>query len=54
MSVHISHLISVTFCDTDDQVVDDGLDCAEGSDILADAVVEFDIDGGLGRTGEAD
>jgi hypothetical protein len=44
MCVDVSHLIFVTLCDADDEVVDDGLDRTEGSDIFAAAVVDLDCD----------
>lgn len=44
MSIHISHLVPEALGDADDQVVDNGADGAEGSDILAVAVVELDVD----------
>jgi hypothetical protein len=44
MGVHVAHLVLVAFCDAGDQVLDDGLYCSEGSDILAAAVVDFDLD----------
>jgi hypothetical protein len=44
MCVDISHLVSVTFCDTDNHVVDERSDCSESSDILARTVVEFNVD----------
>jgi hypothetical protein len=44
MSVDISHLVLVTLCDADDEVVDDGLDSAESSDIFAAAMVDLDRD----------
>jgi hypothetical protein len=43
MGVHVAHLVLVAFCDAGDQVLDDGLDCSEGGDILAAAVVDFDL-----------
>jgi len=44
VSVDISHLVLVASGHTGDQVVDDRLDGSEGSDILAGAVVDFDLD----------
>lgn len=44
MCVHISHLVLETLGDTDNQVVDECADCAEGSDVLAGAVVQLDVD----------
>ena len=37
MGVDVAHLVFEPLCNTDDQVVDESLDCAEGSDILAGA-----------------
>ena len=44
MGVDVSHLVFVTFCHAGDQVLDDGLDGAEGSHVLARTVVNFDLD----------
>ena len=44
MSVDISHLILEAFRDTNDQVVDEGSDCAEGGDILSGTVVQLNLD----------
>ena len=44
MSINVSHLVFVASCDACDEVLDDGLDCAEGSDIFARTVVDFDLD----------
>jgi hypothetical protein len=54
MCVDISHFVLVTLCDADDEVVDDGLDSAKGSDILAAAVVDLDGDDVFLGEGEAD
>jgi hypothetical protein len=43
MGVHVSHLVLVALGDTNDQVVDEGSDGSEGSDVLSGAVVEFDV-----------
>ena len=43
MCVHVAHLVLVALCDADDQVVDNSLDGAEGCDIFARAVVDFDL-----------
>lgn len=54
MGIHVAHLVLVAFGDADDQVVDDGPDGAEGCDIFAGAVVDFDLnDAFLGKR-EAD
>lgn len=44
MCIHISHLVLVPLRHADDQIVDDGADGPECSDVLARAVVEFDVD----------
>lgn len=44
MCVHISHLVLVTLGDANDQVVDESADGSESGDVLAVAVVEFDVD----------
>lgn len=44
MRIHVTHLVLVALGDANDQIVDDGLDSAEGSDILARAVVDLDLD----------
>lgn len=44
MGVDVTHLVLETFGNSDDQIVDEGSDCAEGSDILAYAMMEFDHD----------
>ena len=54
MCVDISHFILEAFGNADDEVVDDGFDCAKGSVALAGAVVQFDIDNVARRVGEAD
>lgn len=54
MSIDVTHLVLEALCDADNQVVDEGADGTEGSDVLADTVV--DVDGnnsGLG-VGEGD
>jgi hypothetical protein len=43
MGVDVAHLIFVSSCYAGDEVLDDGLDGAEGSDILARAVVDLDL-----------
>ena len=43
MGVDIAHLVLEAFGDTNDEVVDDGLDCAESGHVLARAMVKFDI-----------
>lgn len=54
MCIHVSHLVLVAFCHTNDEVVDEGFDRAQGCDILSAAVVEFDVDDVLFGVGEAD
>ena len=44
MGVDVAHLILKALCDADDQVVDQGSDCAESSNVLAGAVVKLNID----------
>lgn len=44
MSIDVSHLVLVSPGDTGHQVLDDGLDGSEGSDILSRSVVDFDLD----------
>lgn len=44
MGVDVTHLVLEALGNTDDHVVDQGLDCAEGCDILAGTVVELDVD----------
>jgi hypothetical protein len=43
MGVDVSHLVLVSLGDTDDEVLDERLDGAESSDILAVSVVELDL-----------
>jgi hypothetical protein len=43
MRIDISHLVLVSFRHASNQVLDDRLDGAEGSNILARAVVDFDL-----------
>ena len=54
VSVDISHLVLESFRHADDEVVDDGADCAESCDGFAAAVVHFDVDDGFAGVGEAD
>jgi hypothetical protein len=54
MGVDVSHLVLESLCDTNDQVVDQSSDCAEGSDILSGTVVQLDIDDLLLWVGEVD
>jgi hypothetical protein len=54
MGVHVAHLVLEALGDADDHVVDQRADCAEGSHILAGAVVELDVDEALLGVGEVD
>lgn len=54
MCVDVSHLVLETFGDANDQVVDEGSDCAEGSDVLSGTVVQLDVDDILLWVGEVD
>ena len=49
MGVDVSHLVFEAFRDTDDHVVDEGLDGSESSDVLSGAMVEIDDNGVFGR-----
>lgn len=44
MGVNVSHLVLEALGDANDQVVDDGSDGTESSDVLARTVVQFDVD----------
>lgn len=44
MCVDVSHLVLEALGDANDQVVDEGANCAEGSDVLAGTVVQLDLD----------
>ncbi len=44
MGIDVAHLVLEALGDADDQVVDEGADCAEGGDVLADAMVDLDAD----------
>ena len=44
MGVDVAHLVFEAFCNADDQVVDEGFNCAEGGDVLAGTVVQFNVD----------
>jgi hypothetical protein len=39
MCIDVSHLVLEALCDSDDQVVDEGSDSSEGSDVLSRTVV---------------
>ena len=52
MGVYVTHFVLEALCDTNDQVVDQGSDSSEGSDILALAVVDLDGNGVLLGEGE--
>lgn len=53
MCVDISHLVLEALRDADNEVVDEGLDCAKCRHTLASAVVQFDIDNVAGWVREA-
>jgi hypothetical protein len=44
MCVDESHLVLESFCDTDDQVVDESADCSKSGNVLSRTVVQFDVD----------
>ena len=44
MGIDVAHLVLEALGDTDDQVVDEGADGAEGGNVLADTVVDLDAD----------
>lgn len=52
MCVDISHLVFETLGNTDDQVVDEGTDGSESSNVLAGAVVQLNLDDILLYLGE--
>jgi hypothetical protein len=54
MCVDVSHLVLEALRDTDDQVVDESADCAEGGDVLSSTVVQLDVDDILLRVREVD
>jgi len=54
MGIDVSHLVLEALGNTNDQVVDEGSDSSEGSDILADTVVNLDGDLVLLGDGEVD
>jgi hypothetical protein len=54
VSVDVAHLVQETAGNTNDQVVDEGTDSTEGSNALANAMVELDGDGGLVGTAKGD
>jgi hypothetical protein len=54
MCVDESHLVLESFCDTDDQVVDESADSSESSNILSRTMVQFDVDYILLGLGEVD
>jgi hypothetical protein len=54
MGVDVAHLVLVALGNTNDEVVDQGSDCSEGSDILSCAVVELDVDDAGGGMRERD
>lgn len=54
MCVNVAHLVLIALRDANDQVVDDGLDRAEGCHIFATAVVDLDLHDRLLWQREAD
>ena len=54
MCVDVSHLVFKALGDANDQVVDEGSDSSEGSNVLSRAVVQFDVDNILLGLGEVD
>lgn len=54
MCVDVSHLVFEALSDTNDQIVDEGSDCAESCNVLSCAVVKLDLDNVLARAGEVD
>lgn len=54
MGVDVTHLVLEAAGNTDDQVVDESADGAEGSDTLAGAMVQLNRDDVLGGAAEAD
>ena len=54
MGVDVSHLVLEALGHANDQVVDEGADGAEGSDVLAVAMVQLDVDDVLLRVREGD
>jgi hypothetical protein len=54
MGVNIAHFVLVALCNTSDQVLDDRLDGAQRCDVLAAAVVDFNLDDRLLGDGECD
>jgi hypothetical protein len=54
MGVYVAHLVLETLGDANDQVVNEGADSSEGSDILSGAVVDLDADNVLLGVGEVD
>lgn len=54
MGVDVTHLVLEALGDTDDHVVDQGADSAEGGNVLASTVVELDVDDIALWVGEVD
>ncbi len=54
MGVDVTHLVLETLGDTDDHVIDQGADGAEGRNVLAGTVVKLDVDDILLWVGEVD
>ena len=45
MGVDVSHLVPETFGHTNDQIVEDSLDCSQRSHVLTRAMVKLNVDG---------
>jgi len=54
MCVDVSHLVLESLGNTNDQVVDQGSDCAESSDVFAGTVVKLDVNDIFLRVREVD
>lgn len=53
MGVDISHFIFEAPCDSNDQIVNDSLDCSKCSNIFSCSMMQFDVDYVLRRVREA-
>ena len=54
MSIDVAHLVLESPGNANNQVVDDGADCAKGSRSLAGSMVQLDRDGALARATKRD
>jgi len=54
MSIDVSHLVLVSFCDTNNQVVNECANGPESSNILAIAMVQLDVNDVFRRVRERD